>query len=97
MVADYLKTLDKPFVLLGDFNDVPDSRTLKLLSAGTVEAKKPAEDRFTFSAIKPQTEIDFIFASPATSWEVEFCKVMNGQQTSDHRPVVAVLSLTEPE
>ncbi len=95
IVAKYLQGLDKPYILLGDFNDVRDSRTLKLLSTGAIEAEKPSSDRHTFSATKPEKEIDFIFAFPADRWNVNFCKVMDGKKTSDHRPVVAAFSLNQ--
>ncbi len=88
-VSEYLKNLSKPYVLLGDFNDELNSRTLDLLSQGMLEAKTPESDRFTFSATNPQREIDFIFASPSSTWEFEYGRAIDAEKTSDHRPVVA--------
>lgn len=85
----YLDGLKVPYLLMGDFNDRPGSRTLKLLSAGALEAKKPAEDRFTYSSTKPKMEIDFIFGFPAAKWRFENVKVLDDPLTSDHRPVYA--------
>lgn len=93
VVAEHLGKLDKPYVLLGDFNDVRNSRTLDLLSQSCVEAEKPSDDQFTFSATKPAKEIDFLFASPESRWSVGFCKVLDGKVTSDHRPVLALFQL----
>ncbi|NNJ26078.1 endonuclease/exonuclease/phosphatase family protein [Alienimonas chondri] len=84
-----LDALPGPYLLLGDFNDTPGSRTLELLSRGCLEAKKPADDRFTFSAVKPSTEIDYIFAAPADGWSVEGARVIDERVASDHRPVFA--------
>ena len=89
----FLDGLKTPYVLLGNFNDVPESRTLKLLQQGTIEAAKPEDDRFTFSSKKPSVEIDYIFASPSSRWAIEKVKVIDEPVASDHRPVVAELSL----
>jgi endonuclease/exonuclease/phosphatase family metal-dependent hydrolase len=88
----YLDELDVPYVLLGDFNDERQSRTLEILSRNCVEAVKPHEDRFTWSSTDPSNEIDFIFASPQTSWEVKAVKVIDEPIASDHRPVIADLN-----
>lgn len=90
-LAAVLDTLSRPYVLLGDFNDEPDSRTLALFRARAREARKPAGERFTFSATAPEQEIDFIFAAPAGGWEVGEARVVGERLASDHRPVVAVL------
>ena len=93
-LAKYLDTLTLPYVLMGDFNDQPQSRTLDLFLARCVEADKPEQDRFTFPATRPAREIDFIFAGSRDSWKIHFTRVLNGTLTSDHRPVLSVLSLT---
>lgn len=92
-LTKYLDALTMPYVLLGDFNDVPESRTLALFKARAREAVKPAGDRFTFSSIEPVREIDFIFAAPAAAWEARDVRVIDEPVASDHRPVVAVLQL----
>ncbi len=88
---DFLTGLEMPCILLGDFNDQPESRTLNLLRQDKLEAKKPADDHFTFSSTNPVKEIDFIFAAPKTSWEVLSTRVIDEPRASDHRPVVAEL------
>ncbi len=85
----HLDDLKTPYVLLGDFNDVPKSRTLNLLRQGTVEAEKPVDDHFTFSSTDPSIEIDFIFAAPQFQWKVGQVAVIDEPIASDHRPVVA--------
>jgi endonuclease/exonuclease/phosphatase family metal-dependent hydrolase len=92
-LAGVLKTLQTPYVLLGDFNDEPGSRTIRLFQGLAAEAKKPSADRFTFSSIRPEKEIDFIFAGPADRWKIGAAKVQDVAIVSDHRPVIAALTL----
>lgn len=90
-LTTYLDALKTPYVLLGDFNDVPDSRTLSLFRQRAAEATKPASDRFTFSSTEPTKEIDFIFTAPAAGWRAREVRVIAEPLVSDHRPVLAVL------
>ena len=92
-LAKYLDTLTLPYLLIGDFNDQPKSRTLELLSRNKLAAVKPMNDRLTYSSTDPSIEIDFIFASPRDSWQFRYCRVLDGKVTSDHRPVNAVFAL----
>jgi endonuclease/exonuclease/phosphatase family metal-dependent hydrolase len=90
-LKEYLNALEIPYLLLGDFNDQPGSRTLQLLGRDTVEAVKPRGDRLTFSSDDPKIEIDFVFAAPPKAWTVESTQVIDEPVVSDHRPVIAVL------
>lgn len=92
-LVEFLRDLKHPYVLLGDFNDLPNSRTLKLFRTIAEEVKKPASDHFTFSAQKPEREIDYIFVSPKSRWTVKSMKVVTEPTASDHRPIVAELVL----
>ena len=47
-LAKYLDNLTLPYVLMGDFNDQPQSRTLDLLSKGTLSAVKPSQTASLF-------------------------------------------------
>jgi endonuclease/exonuclease/phosphatase family metal-dependent hydrolase len=96
VVAEYLKTLKLPYVLLGDFNDVRESRTLALFAEVAKEAKKPEGDRFTFSATRPHQEIDFVFLAPGDRWGVGEVRVIDEPVASDHRPVSVIGRLTAP-
>jgi endonuclease/exonuclease/phosphatase family metal-dependent hydrolase len=86
--------LTTPYILLGDFNDVPASRTLALFRERAGEATKPEANRFTFSATQPLREIDYIFFAPAAAWRAREVTVIDEPLGSDHRPVVAVLERT---
>ena len=90
-LSRYLRGLKMPYILMGDFNDEPGSRTLKLFQEQAVEAKKPSQDRFTFSSTKPTKEIDFLFTAPKHSWSVREMRVIDEPLASDHRPIVADL------
>lgn len=93
LLATALGSLASPWILMGDFNDQPGSRTIKLFQNMAVEAKKPSSNRFTFSSIKPESEIDFIFAAPAKEWTVGEGRVIDLPVVSDHRPVLSELVL----
>lgn len=92
-LATFLRQLKTPYVLLGDFNDGPTSRTLRLFQELATEAAKPRTDRFTYSSIEPESEIDFIFFSPADRWSAKGTRVITEAMASDHRPVVTDLRL----
>lgn len=92
-LAAVLDTVSLPWLLLGDFNDTPESRTLALFTSRAVAAAKPRNNRFTFSATEPVKEIDFIFAAPREVWKIGAAHVADEQMASDHRPVVAGIVL----
>jgi len=88
-LTQVLDTLSHPYLLLGDFNDEPGSRTLALFHARATEVAKPAADRFTFSSTAPEKEIDFVFAAPRARWRVRGARSITEPLASDHRPVLA--------
>ncbi|MDP1561137.1 MAG: endonuclease/exonuclease/phosphatase family protein [Pirellulaceae bacterium] len=96
-VAEYLRRQELPWILLGDFNDQPDSPTLKLFREFAINAEKVDDQRGTYPADKPKSEIDFIFAGPRSRWTVSPAEVIADPLTSDHRPVRATLRLLPQE
>jgi|GEM_PF-591052 len=92
-LAERLRALRTPFVLLGDFNDGPDSRTLALFRGLADEADKPDDARHTWPADAPEVEIDFVFAGPRGAFETATARVVDEALASDHRPVTATLRL----
>lgn len=86
-----LDTLRTPYILLGDFNDEPGSRTIRLFASRARELKKSESDHFTFSATEPTKEIDFIFAAPASVWREATTRVIHEPVASDHRPIFTTL------
>jgi endonuclease/exonuclease/phosphatase family metal-dependent hydrolase/TfoX/Sxy family transcriptional regulator of competence genes len=93
-LGHYLERLTIPFILLGDFNDGPTSRTLDVFRARATEAPKPAGGSFTFPSDSPAREIDYIFFSPRTAFVPREVRVIDERLASDHRPVLAVLRPT---
>lgn len=92
-LSSYLDALTMPYLLLGDFNDEPASRTLDLFRRRAVEAAKPPGAGFTFPSGEPEKEIDYLFAAPAAAWDVGAAAVIAEREASDHRPVVGVVTL----
>lgn len=85
---------DAGVILAGDFNDTPDSRTMRLFAETFTNAAKPEGARATFPSDTPRTEIDFIMYRPASAWAGS-AQVLDEQSASDHRPVLALLELVE--
>lgn len=97
MVRDAVAKLPHPAILMGDFNDLPGSRTMNLFTSAFTEVAKGA---FTFPASEPVKEIDYIFVTPSSRWKFGRAKVVTEKLASDHRPVVTDLTLlnsTKPE
>lgn len=92
-LAAHLDTLQVPWILLGDFNDLPGSPTLALFRERAVEIAKPPGAEATFPAGAPEREIDYIFAAPRGAWDPGTAEVVAEPMASDHRPVRAVLTL----
>ena len=82
---------DHPVVLGGDLNDVPASRTLKLLS----EARADGAMRLvgptvaTFPSDEPIETIDHFLTGTSDRWKTHRVFVEAETVASDHRPVVA--------
>lgn len=88
-----LDALPTPYLVVGDFNDQPGSRTLGLFAERTLAAAKPEAARFTHPADEPTKEIDFVQAGPPARWQVHDVQVVDERMASDHRPLLAVLAL----
>jgi endonuclease/exonuclease/phosphatase family metal-dependent hydrolase len=97
VLAEYLRTVTQPYILLGDFNDEPGSRTLALFEELTTEIEKSATSRFTFPSNQPEREIDYIFCAPKTDWISGHTTVVAEAMVSDHRPIVTDLVLRSPD
>lgn len=92
-LTEFLDALTQPYILLGDFNDEPGSRTLGLFTARAAEAIKPRDNHLTFSSTDPVKEIDFIFMAPRAAWTTGEVRVIDEKMASDHRPLLGVLTL----
>lgn len=83
-----------PMLIAGDFNDVPGSAPINTLqTAFTLTGTTPA----TYPADLPTDRIDFIGYRPgAWTFQLESQEVIADADTSDHRPVLSVLTVPEP-
>ncbi|NLS93362.1 MAG: endonuclease [Planctomycetaceae bacterium] len=80
---------DRPALLAGDLNALPDSNTLRLLEAAWTRANEKV--LFTFPAEQPTRQIDYILFRPASRWKTIEVRVPDEPVASDHRPLLAVL------
>lgn len=86
-----LSAHEMPTVLAGDFNDVPGSAAMKLLSPKWQAVAKNGPG-LTHPAKEPTTEIDHIFLQ---GFEAKGkAEILPEAVASDHRPVMAVVSRT---
>lgn len=93
-VAEHLRGLEHPWILLGDFNDQPGSRTLELFDGvGRRLEKQGPAGSLTFPSDEPRIEIDFLYCSPGGSWRQASSEVIPETRASDHRPVLGTLEL----
>jgi endonuclease/exonuclease/phosphatase family metal-dependent hydrolase len=95
MIAALLKIIDnedKPFVLCGDFNALPESDILSPLFERLQSAAKETgkQQDFTWASYDPQRTLDYIFLSKEFKvLEFEVVKTV----LSDHLPLRAVVEL----
>ncbi len=92
-LAAVLDTVSLPMILVGDFNDRPGSRTLERWRPRFATLEKPEDDRFTFSSLAPEQEIDHILLGPIAAWMPARGRVVADSVTSDHRAFVGRVTL----
>ncbi len=90
-----LKALKTPWIVFGDFNDVPGSRTMVAFEQLGRNAIKPEDQAATFPADKPTIEIDYIISGPPSAWMPACAIVIPESRSSDHRPVMTKLLLIQ--
>lgn len=82
---------ERPSILLGDLNALPDSRVLEAFESTWTRAN--ADPLPTFPASEPSRQIDYILQRPAERWRVVEVFVPDAPDASDHRPIFATLEL----
>lgn len=87
-----LESEQLPFIVLGDFNSTPDQWVYAHVVRGYQDAHRRAGGMMgqTYHARWPLLRIDYVIASP--EWHVHAAQTIR-IDVSDHRPVVARLSL----
>ncbi|GAB6158395.1 hypothetical protein JCM39194_15950 [Desulfotomaculum varum] len=81
---------NRPVILVGDFNDRPDSPVYNLITSVLQDAAGSGEGAATYPAGQPTERIDYVFISPA--WQVLASFPMQAN-ASDHLPLAVDLQL----
>ncbi len=81
---------DRPVILAGDLNAVPDSPPMRALLPKWHDAAG-ADSAATWPSDSPSQRIDYILLRPAGAWRVVESKVIDEPVASDHRPLLVVL------
>ena len=84
-------TDSSPAILAGDFNDVPDSPTLK--EFGRLWIRSNTNVMPTVPVAKPTRQIDYILVRPKEGWRVIESKVLDEDIASDHRAIFTIIEL----
>lgn len=90
-ITDYMRDVNIPVILAGDFNATPDSYVIKELDK--VFERTCTDCAPTIPVVNPKRVIDFIAFYPQNAFEVVEHVVINETYASDHLPVFARLLL----
>ena len=82
---------DRPALLAGDLNDLPESAVLNRIEQQWRRANSSVLP--TIPVANPRRQIDYILLRPAARWRVTETKVIDDRVASDHRPIRATLEL----
>ncbi|MBA2117146.1 endonuclease/exonuclease/phosphatase family protein [Bremerella alba] len=95
MIAQLIRDWgNRPALLAGDLNALPESRTLTLLENDWTRANRHI--LATFPSDTPTRQIDYIMLRPMEGWKVVEYRVLDSPVASDHRGILAVLDWAEP-
>lgn len=84
-------TVDRPVILAGDFNAVPESDEWRMLSSAWHDTTAGRRLQ-TFPAPRPTRQLDSIFFRPEKRFHVLHAEAIDEGVASDHRPVLVILS-----
>lgn len=87
-IARIVKTFTLPFILGGDFNDFPDSKTLGLLDEVLTRTCR-TDCPLTIPTEHPNRTIDYILFTQAAKFQALDVKTIPETYASDHLPVIA--------
>lgn len=93
-IVDILKTYDKPVILGGDLNALPDSETMRILRQHLTWGCFNNNCAFTFPATNPNRAIDYLMFAPVSAFSVKSYQAYTwAGNASDHLPVLATFEL----
>lgn len=84
---------DVPTILTGDLNATPESAPLIKLRTKGWWHDNLGKDLKTYSATKPEIQIDYVLVRPRERWNIIDVKVVDEPMASDHLPVLTTLEL----
>jgi endonuclease/exonuclease/phosphatase family metal-dependent hydrolase len=90
-IVDYFSGSKIPVILAGDFNDLPESETLKLFGNHLHSTCPLLSCGKTFPQINPTRTIDYIMYRPGSQFKILNHGVIPDEYASDHRPVISTL------
>lgn len=95
IIANYIKESPYPVVVMGDFNDTPQSYAYRKISKGLQDAFRKSGRGFgnTYAGELPSFRIDYIMYSPPLL-SAAFKRVKTDH--SDHFPISTLLFIQEP-
>ncbi|MEX2204021.1 MAG: endonuclease/exonuclease/phosphatase family protein [Actinomycetota bacterium] len=99
-LADLLRGFDGPVIIGGDLNETPSGRAVSFLSERFWDAWLLGGDVTgeTFPADQPTARIDYLFVSEGIRVERAIVpSIPEVGVASDHRPIVAELTLPDPD
>jgi len=85
------KASNRPAILAGDLNALPDSNPMRALSK--IWTKSDRTNQATYPSSHPIKKIDYVLYKPANRWKVLETKVIDEKIASDHCPLLTVLEL----
>ncbi len=93
IIVDELSKLDKPVIIAGDFNAEPEEKSMQEMAKHFQIFEKNTP--YTFPANEPNIEIDYIalYSDKGATAEVNEHTVIEAKVESDHRPLVADITL----
>lgn len=93
--ANYIKELgaqiDKPLILVGDFNAKPDAEAIKVLAEQFV--RNTTSNGPTHPNTGAKNEIDYIMIGKQTTFDWKVYKTISETYASDHLPVFAEIEI----
>lgn len=88
------KTMQMPFIMAGDWNARPNSKTVETIDQAFTRTCSDCE--YTIPVINPKSTIDFISFGKNHPLKVISHQVIPERYASDHLPILSVIQLDQP-
>jgi endonuclease/exonuclease/phosphatase family metal-dependent hydrolase len=91
------KLVDIPYpaILVGDLNDIPESKPITILESKWGAAYKDTKLEYTFPSDAPRAKIDYVMYTPKNRWKVLEAETICDEIASDHCAYLVVLELVQ--